>query len=82
MVDRGEADDKIIAILDNDEFWKNATDITEMSSALLERLRHYFETYKRVPGHERDVKITEIYGKDHAHKVVNASMNDYEEHYG
>ena len=53
-----------------------------MSSALLERLRHYFETYKRVPGHERDVKITEIYGKDHAHKVVEASMNDYEEHYG
>ena len=29
MVDRGEADDKIIAILDNDEFWKNATDITQ-----------------------------------------------------
>ena len=82
MVDRGEADDKIIAILDNDEFWKHASDISEMSSALLERLRHYFETYKRVPGHERDVKITEIYGKDHAHKVVEASMNDYEEHYG
>ena len=82
MVDRGEADDKIIAILDNDEFWKHASDISEMSSALLERLRHYFETYKRVPGHERDVKITDIYGKDHAHKVVEASMNDYEEHYG
>ena len=56
MVDKGEADDKIIAILHNDEFWKHATDISEMSSALLERLRQCFESYKRVPGHERDVK--------------------------
>jgi inorganic pyrophosphatase len=82
MVDKGEADDKIIAILHNDEFWKHATDISEMSSALLERLRHYFETYKRVPGHERDVKITDIYGRDHALNVVRASMEDYEESYG
>ena len=64
MVDKGEADDKIIAVLHNDEFWKKATDITEMSSALLARLRHYFETYKRVPGQERDVRITETYGRE------------------
>ena len=82
MVDKGEADDKIIAVLHNDEFWKKATDITEMSSALLARLRHYFETYKRVPGHERDVRITETYGREHAYKVVRASIEDYEESYG
>ena len=82
MIDKGEADDKIIAILDNDEFWKKANDISEMSTALLDRLRHYFETYKRVPGHERDVRITDTYGREQALNVVKASMEDYEESYG
>ena len=52
MVDRDEADDKIIAVLDNDEFWKKVKDISDMSPALLDRLKHYFETYKLSPGHE------------------------------
>lgn len=82
MVDNGEADDKIIAVLDNDQFWKDAHDIKDVSHALLERLRHYFETYKLVPGQPSDVIIPEIYGRDHALKVLEASMEDYTEEYG
>ena len=82
MVDRDEADDKIIAVLDNDEFWKKVKDISDMSPALLDRLKHYFETYKLSPGHERDVKITEIYGRKHARKVIEASIEDYKESFG
>ncbi len=82
MVDNGEADDKIIAVLDNDQFWKDANDITDISPALLERLRHYFETYKLVPGQPSDVIIPEIYGREHALKVIAASMEDYIEEYG
>jgi len=82
MVDSGEADDKIIAVLDNDQFWEDAHDISDVSHALLERLRHYFETYKLVPGEPSDVTIPEIYGRDHALKVISASMEDYIEEYG
>lgn len=82
MVDNGEADDKIIAVLDNDQFWEDAQDINDVSHALLERLRHYFETYKLVPGQPSDVTIPEIYGRDHALKVIAASMEDYIEEYG
>lgn len=82
MVDSGEADDKIIAVLDNDQFWEDAKDINDVSHALLERLRHYFETYKLVPGQPSDVTIPEIYGRDHALKVIAASMEDYIEEYG
>ena len=82
MVDRGEADDKIIAVLDNDEFWKKVDDIDDMSVALLDRLKHYFQTYKLTPGHERDVKITETYGRKHAKKVVEAAIEDYNEEFG
>lgn len=82
MVDRGEADDKIIAVLDNDRFWKTAKDITDVPPALLERLRHYFATYKLVPGQPSDVHIEKIFGRDHAQAVIQAAMEDYTEEYG
>jgi inorganic pyrophosphatase len=82
MVDNGEADDKIIAVLDNDQFWENVNEIGDVPPALLERLRHYFETYKLVPGQPSDVVIPEIYGRDHALKVLEASMEDYTDEYG
>ncbi len=82
MVDQGEADDKIVAILDNDPFWENATDITDIPQALIERLRHYFETYKLVPGQPADVTIEKIYGREEAYNVIKASMEDYTEEYG
>jgi len=82
MIDNGEADDKIIAVLDNDQFWENANDIKDISPALVERMRHYFETYKLVPGQPSDVTIPKIYGRDHALKVLDASMEDYTDEYG
>ncbi|HEY5653171.1 MAG TPA: inorganic pyrophosphatase [Pontiella sp.] len=82
MIDHGEADDKIVAVLDNDQFWKNANDIKDVSPALLERLRHYFSTYKLVPGQPSDVTIEQIYNREHALKVIEASMEDYTEEYG
>ncbi|HSR88100.1 MAG TPA: inorganic pyrophosphatase [Pontiella sp.] len=82
MVDNGEADDKIIAVLDNDQFWKNADDVDDIPPALLERLRHYFATYKLIPGHPSDVHIEKIYNRDHALAVIEASMEDYTDQYG
>jgi inorganic pyrophosphatase len=82
MVDNGEADDKIIAVLDNDQFWKDAGNINDISPALLERLRHYFATYKLVPGQPSDVHIENIYARAHAYAVIEAAMEDYTEEYG
>lgn len=82
MVDNGEADDKIIAVLDNDQFWKDARDIGDISSALLERLRHYFATYKLIPGQPSDVHIEQIYDRNHACSVILAAQEDYTEEYG
>ena len=82
MVDNGEADDKIIAVLDNDQFWKDSNGIGDISPALLERLRHYFATYKLVPGQPSDVHIEKIYDREHAYAVIEAAMEDYTEEYG
>ena len=82
MVDNGEADDKIIAVLDNDQFWTSANDIDDIPPALLERLRHYFATYKLVPGQPSDVHIEKIYNREHALSVIDAALEDYTEQYG
>jgi inorganic pyrophosphatase len=79
MIDNGEADDKIIAVLDNDAFWKHADDISNLPEVLTERLRHYFATYKLMPGESKHVKIEKIYGFRHACRVIKASMEDYNE---
>jgi inorganic pyrophosphatase len=80
--DGGEADDKIIAILQNDNVWGNARDITDLPDILIERLRHYFSTYKMIPGEESHLKVERTYGVEHAHQVVEAAVADYYEEYG
>ncbi len=80
--DGGEADDKIIAVLDSDYVWGQATDISDLPPVLIERLRHYFATYKMIPGEPLNLTVERIYGREHALKVVEASMKDYFEEYG
>jgi inorganic pyrophosphatase len=79
MIDRAEADDKLIGVLDGDYMWGDARDISDVPGVLIERLQHYFLTYKLVPGQRAQAKITSIYGRSHAFKVVRAAMADYDE---
>lgn len=82
MIDHKEADDKIIAVLENDNVYQNAEDLSDLPEVMIERLRHYFLTYKLVPGEKSKVQIDKIYNREHALKVVEASMLDYEDEYG
>ncbi|MFZ1762844.1 MAG: inorganic pyrophosphatase, partial [Nitrospira sp.] len=50
MADGGEADDKIIAVMRDDAVYGSFTDLKECPAALLDRLHHYFLTYKHAPG--------------------------------
>lgn len=77
MIDGGQADDKIIAILPFDEVYSAWDDIDHMPVALHERLRHYFLTYKAMPGMPNKAEITHIYGKQEAHHIIRAAMQDY-----
>jgi inorganic pyrophosphatase len=76
-LDQGAADDKIIAVLQGDSVWGNAMDVTDIPERLIERLRHYFATYKLVPGQSSPVITQEIYGLAHAEQVVTAAIQDY-----
>lgn len=82
MVDAGEADDKIIAVLENDPVWAEVDDVSGLPEAMVERLRHYFMTYKLYGEAGNTVSIDTVYGREHAEKVIEASLADYQEMYG
>jgi inorganic pyrophosphatase len=80
MIDGAEADDKIIAVLDGDAVYGKLTDISQCPAPLLDRLKHYFLTYKQAPDQERPAcRIAEVYGREEAHAVIRASQEDYAE---
>jgi inorganic pyrophosphatase len=81
MLDGGEADDKIIAVLDNDNVWGEARDLSDVPPVFIERLQHYFLTYKLVPGQAPRARIQRAYGRAHALRVIRASMADYAAHF-
>ena len=79
MVDRGEADDKILGVLANDPFWAPADDLDDIPRNILDRLDHYFSTYKLTDPSKPAVEIEAAYGRGEAQEVVNASIADYQE---
>lgn len=78
LIDKGEADDKIIAVMKDDEVFYGWKDITDCTDAVIDRLKHYFLTYKNIPGAEKPTcEITHIYGREEAYEVINRSREDY-----
>ena len=84
MIDGNEADDKIIAVMHGDAIYGHMKDIYECPPTLIDRLKHYFLTYKDAPGAKgrRNTEITHVYGRDEAHEVIEYCMQDYTEKYG
>ena len=78
LIDGGEADDKIIVVLSNDAIWADVDQIDDLPGPLIERMRHYFLTYKLVPGAVVEVRIDAIYGREHGEQVILAAMEDYD----
>src|SRR5258706_11099426 len=66
MIDDGEADDKIVAVLDNDPFWGGIDELARVPKALVQRLVPYFSTYKLTPGTQNPVSIVDVYDREHA----------------
>ncbi len=82
LVDDGAADDKIIAVLENDSIWGQAKKLADIPAPLIDRLQHYFATYKLAPERSSKIIIHSVYDFDHAARVVSAAMEDYEDNYG
>jgi len=82
MIDKNEADDKIIAVLKGDTIFGHMKDIHHCPAELIDKLRHYFLTYKVMPDEVNPtVEITGVYGADEARNVIKLSLKDYEENF-
>ncbi|MDE2149459.1 MAG: inorganic pyrophosphatase [Gammaproteobacteria bacterium] len=82
MIDRDEADDKILAVLEGDLAYGHFRDLADVPPALLERLRHYFLTYKQIPGDGAPkIRIAETYDRAEALRMLQLSIEDYRERF-
>ncbi|HBB87509.1 MAG TPA: inorganic pyrophosphatase [Blastocatellia bacterium] len=78
MIDGEQADDKIISILESDLAYGHIRDISECPKALVDRLNHYFLSYKQLPGDApRRVEIVDVYDREEALDVIRRSLIDY-----
>ena len=83
MIDGDEADDKIVAVLEADLAYGHLRDIGEAPRGLIDRLRHYFLSYKQLPGEApRRVEISEVYDRASAAEVILRSIEDYRARFG
>ena len=86
MLDGNEADDKIIAVLRHDVTYSGYQDISELPKGVVDRLKHYFLTYKDMPdtatdSRKKKVEIIDTYGKEEACEIINRSLEDYKCHF-
>lgn len=82
MIDRGQADDKIIAVMHGDALYNQWNNIEDCPRSFIDRLKHYFLTYKDIPGSdERICEITHVFGRQEALELIQASRKDYQERF-
>jgi inorganic pyrophosphatase len=82
MLDGSEVDDKIVAVMDKDAVYGQVTDIGQLPALLVDRLKHYFLTYKQAPNAAAPAcELLRVYGRDEAFEVIRRSQLDYRERF-
>ncbi len=82
MIDRGQADDKIIAVMHGDGLYSQWQSIDDCPTAFIDRLRHYFLTYKDLPDSTDPIcEITHTYNQKEALEIIKRSRDDYKEEF-
>src|SRR5262249_27720988 len=83
MVEAGEADDKIVAVLLGDPTFAQLADVARLPRGIVDRLRHYFLTYKRIPGEPgAEISVDPLYDAAVARGVIEAARLDYQKQFG
>lgn len=75
MIDRGEADEKIIAVAEQDPSVSHINNVKDLPEYLLAELRHFFENYKTLEN--KKVVINEFLSREEAFRVVDTGMQHY-----
>ena len=79
MRDRGEPDDKILAVPLHDPYYEEFFDIADIPRHVLKEVEYFFSTYKDLEG--KRVQITGWEKSDVAMRVINESIERYDNTY-
>lgn len=77
MIDSGEADDKIIAIHEDDPLYNCYTHIDQLPPHTLKTLQRFFEDYKVLE--QKEVRIEDFLGPKEAMDLIEQARRLYEE---
>ena len=75
MIDRGEADDKIIAVAEQDVSVSHIESMASVPDYLLQELKHFFENYKTLEN--KKVVVDEFQSKEKAMEIILQSIDLY-----
>jgi inorganic pyrophosphatase len=82
MIDDNSADDKIVAVLQQDMAYGNIRSIHDLPKGMVDRLRQYFLTYKLSPDETTPpVEITHVYDAEEAMQIIRQSQQDYHQEF-
>ena len=73
------ADDKILAVVENDANTKHLNDISELASHFKLELKEFFESYKKLEN--KIVTVPDFQGKDIAEKIISKAIQYYKEEF-
>ncbi len=79
MIDRGEGDDKIIAVAMQDASVSHINDVSELPDYFKIELKHFFENYKVLE--DKVVVVDEFESKERANEIILASIESYKKHF-
>jgi inorganic pyrophosphatase len=79
MIDRGEGDDKIIAVAMQDASVSHINDVSELPEYFKVELKHFFENYKSLEN--KIVTVDEFESKERAMEIIKTSMDSYKKHF-
>lgn len=77
MIDGGEGDDKLIAVLEDDYMYNHYNDISEMPENAIKEIKQFFSEYKALEN--KKVEITGFVGAEEARAIMSQAMVDYTE---
>jgi inorganic pyrophosphatase len=75
MKDKGEADDKIIAVAQNDMSVNHINDIHQLPPHTIKELQRFFEDYKKLE--KKDVVVEYFLHKEQAYKIIQEGVDLY-----
>jgi inorganic pyrophosphatase len=77
MIDDGEGDDKVIAVVATDPFFADVQDLADVETHKLKEIKHFFETYKALQ--HKTVVVEQFFGKEQAMQVIERGFELYDE---